>query len=437
MAHPPGPPVWQLPFLARDGARRPHEVSQRLYDRYGPVVRLGFWPVAYTYLFGREANELILSQRPDEFTWREALRALEAVDGPTALVLSDGADHKRRRRLVQPAFATRRIDAAVPVIVEEIDAAIDALPTGGRADVYELYRKTVRRIVVRVLFGDGLAGQADALGEALEPAIRFVDRPPQLQGRGMPGRRAARRSRRRADAIVDAEMARRRASGDLGTDVLGVLLATELTDEERCDQVVSLIAAGYDTTSAAVAWAVLELVRTPGVWDKAKAEVDERLGGRVPEAEDLRAMPYTGAVVHEALRLWPPAVLSGRRASSSFEFLGHTIGEGSILLFSPYVTQRAPEYWGSDADRFRPERWLEGEPAPFTFIPFGGAYRKCIGFALALTEVQVTVVRLLQRTTLRLAEPCRVVRGHGLSAMRPEGGVVVDVQQRQDLTTRQ
>ena len=433
----PGPPAWELPRLALEGARRPHEVSQRLHDRYGPVVRLGFWPVSYIYLFGREANELILSQRPDEFTWREALRALEAVDGPTALVLSDGEDHKRRRRLVQPAFATRRIDAAVPVIVEEVDAAIDELPLGGRIDVYALYRRAVRRIVVRVLFGDGLTGQADALGEALEPAIHFVDRPPQFQSRGMPGRRKARTARRRADAIVDAEMARRRASGELGTDVLGVLLATELTDEERRDQVVSLIAAGYDTTSAAVAWTVVELLRTPEVWDRVRAEVEDRLGERAPASEDLRAMPYTSAVVHEALRLWPPGVLSGRRASSSFEYAGHTIGEGSIVLFSPYVTQRSPEYWGEDAGRFRPERWLEADPAPFTFIPFGGAYRKCIGFALALTEVQVTVVRLVQRTVLRLAEPDAPVRGAGLSAMRPEGGVDVQVDQRLDLTTRQ
>jgi cytochrome P450 len=423
--------------LARDGARRPHEVSQRLHDRYGPVVRLGFWPVAYTYLFGREANELILSERPDEFTWREALRALEAVDGPTALVLSDGAEHKRRRRLVQPAFATRRIDAAVPIVVEEVDAAIDALPKGGGVDLYATYRKVVRRIVVRVLFGDGLTGQADRLGDVLEPAIRFVDRPPQLQARGMPGRGAARRARRQADAIVDAEMARRRASGDLGGDVLGVLLGTDLTDEERRDQVVSLIAAGYDTTSAAVAWTVLELLRAPGVWDEAKAEVDAHLGARPPEADDLRAMPYTAAVVNEALRLHPPAVLSGRRASSDFEFKGHTIAEGSIVIFSPSVTQRMPEHWGDDADRFRPERWLEGDPAPFTFIPFGGAYRKCIGFALALTEVQVIVVRLLQRTSLRLAEPDRLVRGVGLSATRPEGGVEVVVAERRDLTTRQ
>jgi cytochrome P450 len=148
-------------------------------------------------------------------------------------------------------------------------------------------------------------------------------------------------------------------------------------------------------------------------------------------------MPYVAALVNEALRLHPPGVLSGRRASSSFEYLGHTIAEGSIVIFSPYVTQRMPEHWGDDADEFRPERWLESEPAPFTFIPFGGAYRKCIGFALALTEVQVAVVRLLQRTTLHLADPNRVVRGEGLSSTRPDGGVEVVVDERRDLTTRQ
>ena len=429
--------MWDLPRIAREGGKRPHEVSYQLYERYGPVVRLFSLPSSYTYLFGREANELILSQRPDEFTWREALRALEHVDGPTALVVTDGADHKRRRRLVQPAFATRRIDAAVPIVVDEVDKAIDGFETGGQVDIYATYRKVVRRIVARVLFGAGLAGQADRLGEALEPAMHFIDRPPPFQFRGAPGYRAAKRARREADAIVDAEMARRRAAGDVGDDVLGVLLETELSDEERRDQVVSLIAAGYDTTSAAVGWTVLELLRTPRVHDAARAEVDDRVGDRVPDADDLRAMPYVAAIVNEALRLHPPAVLSGRRASSSFEYKGHTIAEGSIVLFSPYVTQRMPEYWGDDAEQFRPERWLEAEPPPFAFIPFGGAYRKCIGFALALTEIQVTVVRLLQRTSLRLADPDRVVRGMGLSSSRPDGGVVVEVEQRRNLTTRQ
>ena len=431
MARIPGPPPLALPGLLSRSLRQPHEVATELRARHGDVVRFGMSPITYVFLFGRDANELVLGERHATFLWGDALRALEPVDGPTALVLSDGEDHKRRRRLVQPAFATRRIDAAVPVIVDEVDRAIDALPRDDVVDLYERYRAAVRRIVARVLFGDAVAGRADELGAALEPALRFISRPPQLQGFGMPGWLAARRARRRADVIVDEEIARRRGSGDVGTDVLGMLLTTDLSDAELRDQVVSLIAAGYDTTSGAVAFAILELLRNPGEWDRARAEVVELLGDRAPTAEDLRALPYTAAVVNETLRLWP-APFSGRTTTEPFAYGGHEIAAGSTIVFSPYVTHRDPALWGDDADAFRPERWLEAEPAPHTFIPFGGAYRKCIGFALAMTEIQTVVVRLLQRTTLDLLDGGHDERGTGIAAMRPEHGVrvrVTDVRQ--------
>jgi cytochrome P450 len=381
------------------------------------------------YVFGQAANAEILGDGHKRFTWREALRPLEAVDGPTALPLTDGEDHDRRRRLVQPAFATRRIDAAVPLIVAEVDKVINGLRVGDTVDLYALYRAAVRRIVVRVLFGSALAENSDRLGEVLEPAMRFVDRPLQLQFKGAPGWRRARRARHEADAIVDTEVARRRSHDDAGTDVLGMLLDTGLSDAELRDQVVSLIAAGYDTTSAAVAWAVLELLRHPVEWEALKAQVLARLGldGRAPDADDLREMPYGRAVVNETLRLWPPASLSGRRAAEAFTVDGHQIPAGSIVVFSPFVTGRSAALWGDDADAFRPGRWLEQpEPPTFSFIPFGGTHRRCLGFALALTEIQVAVTRLVQRTRLTLL-PQASIRGTGLSALHPERGVAVRI----------
>lgn len=426
MARIPGPTPLAFSRLLARSLRRPHEVAVELQARHGDVVRFGMWPITYVFLFGRDANELVLGERHSTFLWGDALRALEPVVGSTALVLSDGEEHRRRRRLVQPAFATRSIDAAVPVIVDEVDRAIDALPRDGVVDLYDRYRAAVRRIVARVLFGDAVAGRADELGAALEPALRFIRRPPQLQGFGMPGWLAARRARRRADVTVDEEIARRRASGDLGTDVLGMLLATELDDAELRDQVVSLLAAGYDTTSGAVAFAILELLRNAGEWERARTEVAEIIGDRSPTADDLRSLPYTGAVVNETLRLWP-VPFSGRRTTEAFTYAGHEVAAGSTIVFSPYVTQRDPELWGGDADVFRPERWLEAEPVPHTFIPFGGAHRKCIGFALAMTEIQTVVVRLLQRTSLQLVDDAHVERGTGIAAMRPEHGVRVRV----------
>lgn len=429
MARLPGPGLLELARLGPDTFRHPADVATQLRARHGDVVRFGYKPMSYVMLFGLEANEMVLGERHGSFTWGEAMRTLEVVDGPTALVLTDGDEHKRRRRLVQPAFATRRVDGSVPLMIEEIDRVIDSLQVGETVDLFEHYTGAVRRIVTRVLFGEELGDRADELGAALEPALHFIGRPPQLTYRGVPGHRRARRSRRRADEIVDAEIARRRSSGALGDDILGALLQTELTDAELRDQVVSLVAAGYHTTSGAVGFAVLELLRRPGVWSATYDEVADRLGDHAPTGDDLRNLPYVQGVVHETLRLWPAPFL-GRIAQETFSYRGHTIPAGTAVVFSPFVTQRDPAVWGADALDFRPERWIGADPAPYSFITFGGSYRKCIGFALATTELTAVVTRLVQRTTLSLADPALAAaeRGTGMAAMHPQHGVRVVVE---------
>ena len=421
----PGPPLWSLPRKSLSGLRRPHELALDLRQRYGDVVRLGPPTSAYVYLFGEEANALVLLDRSASFTWAEVMAPLEPIVGSTALVVSDGEDHRRRRRLVQPAFATRRIDAAVPALVSEIDALIDSLPLGVFIDLHGLYRSAVRRIVVRVLFGDAPVGLADQIGAALEPATIWVDRPGEFQVPLTPLWWRARRGRRLAEDLVDAEIARRREGGQLGTDVLGVILATELSKVETSDQVISLIAAGYETTSAAIAWVVLELLAHPQEWARCRDEVRILLGDAAPSPEDLRAMPHLAAVINETLRLWPAPVL-GRTSCQAMSYRGYDLPAGTKILISPFVTHRSAEGWGDDAGAFRPERW-DGADAPPTerYFPFGGPYRHCLGFGLAMTEIQVAVIRLLQRVTLERHGADTELRAHGLSALRPDGGVPV------------
>jgi cytochrome P450 len=421
MAGVPGPSLLALSSFFIDALRHPGPVGQRLRARYGDAVRFGAGPMRYFMLFGAQANELVLGDRNDSFLWGPATKSLVHVDGPTALVVTDGEEHKRRRRLVQPAFAMRRIDGAVETMVEEVDRLIDGLVVGETIDLYPALRATVRRIVARVLFADAPSAVADELGGALEPALRFVERPPQLTGPGMPGRGRARRARDAADRIVDKELRRRRQTGDLGTDILGELLATDLSDVELRDQMVSLIAAGYATTSGAVAFAVLELLRHPEEWRSAEREV--------LDSTSPRGGPFIGAVVNETLRLWPTP-FAGRSTTDAVRFAGYDIPPSSTIAFSPYVTHRDTELWGADAETFRPSRWIdEPEPGPFRFIPFGGAYRKCIGFGLAMAEMQVTVTRLVQRTSLRRVDPNADVQGTGIASMYPEHGVRVIVEQ--------
>jgi cytochrome P450 len=416
--------------------RRPTETVEALQQRYGNVVRFGYRPFRYTVLFGPEANKLILADHADAFTWREAFAMLEPVDGPTALVVSDGDEHKRRRRLVQPAFHTKRINGYVDLMVEEVDRTLATWAPGRELRASDELRRSVRRIVVRALFGDELRERADEIGDVLEPALDFVDQPllQQQLKVDLPWTAWHRCKTARAgtDRIVDAELLRRRATDDPGAggDILAMLLSTVdedgspgLSDGEIRDQVVSLIAAGYHTTSGALAWSLRALLHEPGVWDKARAEVDEVLGAGEPTADALLSMHYLDGVVHESLRLWPPGFVAGRKCHEDVEFEGHTIKAGSMVLYSPWVTQRRPDLW-PDPHVFRPERW-ESDPLPYSFVPFGGGYRRCIGFAFATLELKATLARLLQRVELDLLSDDETPVG--TSGLRPQSGVPVRV----------
>ena len=415
---------------------RPVDTVVDLHRRYGPIVQFGLRPFQYTIVYGDTANRLILADRAEAFTWAEAFAMLAPVDGQTALVVSDGEVHKRRRRLVQPAFHTRRINGYVDLMVEEVDRTLDGWTAGRELRAYDELRKSVRRIVVRALFGDELRERADEIGDVLEPALQFVDRSllNQQLKLDLPGTawRKCTTARARTDAIVDAELARRRAADepDEGNDILAMLLSTVdddgapgLTDQEIRDQVVSLIAAGYHTTSGALGWLVRAVLHEPGVWDKARAEIDEAVGDGPLTIEALQSMRYVDGVVHETLRLWPPGFVSGRMCHDDVDFAGHTIRAGSMVLYSPWVTQRLAELW-PEPERFQPERW-ESEPLPYSFVPFGGGYRRCIGFAFATLELKVTLVRLLQRVELELLAADAVPVG--TAGLRPKSGVPVRV----------
>ena len=411
-------------------------VLQELHRRHGPVVDAGYSSSRMILLFGAEANEHVLSTAAHTFEWGEAMQALVAVDGPTALVVSDGDDHHRRRRLVQPAFSIKRVDAHLGLVVSEVDRALAAWQPATQLDAAVSLRDAVRRIVVRALFGEELGAEADRFGARLEPGLRYVQRMPQMRFehdlRFNPYSRVQ-RANRAADALVLAEVARRRAAGvdaDTHPDTLSALLAgvdgESLTDAELLDQVRSLMAAGFDTTSGAACWLVVELGRNPGALASVRAEVDAVLGDRAPTIDDLRALPLALGAVQEVLRLWPPGPAAPRMSIAPSELHGFEIPAGRLVLYSAYVTGRLPELW-PDPERFDPARWTPGapEPAPYSFVPFGGGNRRCIGFALATLELQVMVVRLVQQVEWRLRRS--TVRPTGIATLTPKGGVPVEV----------
>lgn len=438
----PGPtPLGHVRYL-KGLLGKPYDALLDLQRRYGPVCRFGFGSQQYVMLFGAEANKLLLSDSPThpKFLSRDVLSLLIPVVGSCAMVVSDGEDHRRRRSLVQPAFAHKRIQGYVPVMVDEIHRMIDGWQPGHSVDAFADVRSCIRRIAIRSLFGDRLKERTDEIGRELETALRYINRSPFLRfDHDVPGTayRRAMAARQRVDRYVRLEIDKRRAKPDDRGDVLDALLWScdhtggKLADLEVRDQVISLIASGYDSSSSAAGWAVYALLTYPEVYERVRAEVARVAGDEVLTAEHLEAMSYVGATVNEILRLYTPGVLTGRTAVESFEFAGHVIPRGTKVLYSQYVTHRLPELW-PEPEVFRPQRWDSSapdyrEPVPYSFVPFGGGYRQCIGFAFAELELRALIAELARRTTLSLVGG--PVQPTGVATMWPDGGVRVAVRE--------
>ena len=369
----------------------------------------------------------------DAFRWGHRLNVLRFYVGDESIIVADGDDHKRRRAVVQPGFAKRRLDGWVSMIVDEADRTIDEtiLPAAGVIDLFPVGRRLVLRVVINALFGAGFRERAAEIDGLIEPAKTYLE---QSLIRQLPHplpftRRACTREARLAfDRLVDEQIARRRAESrpDSG-DVLDLLLASgDLSDSEIRDQVVTLIAAGYDTTASSMGWTLIRALGAPGVWERLRAEADGGLNPGELGPSTLQQLPYAKAVVREAMRLHPAGVFSPRQATRDIAIGSHVIRKGSFLLLCPYLAGRDPGAW-EEPLRFDPDRHLTADrsevlPTNPAWVPFGRGPRHCIGFALAEMELILILSRFAQRLDLSLASP-EIPVPYGMVVNRPTGGV--------------
>lgn len=451
MAAIPGPRgLSQLGFMRRI-LRDPQPVLDELRECYGPISRLGAGPMRVVVVGAPSMLDELFAHPNDSFRWGHKFNLLGFVVGPGSMIVSDGPDHKRRRASVQTAFAIRRLHAWVPTILERTDAAVDRLGAdlatdlAGEPRIVDLYpvgRRIVLEVVVRSLFGERLAARAAEIGDLFRgpqdylesPAIRQFPHPIPFTTRAR-----VRADRTALDAILDTEIAHRRAHPDAGAvDTISSLVHdATMSDAEIRDQMATLIGAGYDTTAASLAWMTWCAALMPSVWAELRAEADAVFG---PVGSDtpvdhsvLARLDVADRVMRETLRLHPAGVVSPREAAVDVTIGGHTIPKGTLILWSAHLAGRDPDAW-ADPLRFDPDRFLDLTPeqkrvADHAWVPFGGGARNCIGFALAQMELTLIIARLAQRldvTPLASAAPKPV----GMVVNRPAGGVPMRVSVR-------
>jgi cytochrome P450 len=242
-----------------------------------------------------------------------------------------------------------------------------------------------------------------------------------------------RADRRALDAIIDGEIGKRRAnpSGD-PLDVLEALVADgTLDDSEIRDQVVTLIGAGYDTTSASLAWMLWCAALAPGLWDRLRAEADAVLVG-APDESTLARLDLANRTMRETLRLHPAGVISPRQAATDVEVGGYRIPKGTLVMWSAYLAGRDEKAW-TDPLRFDPDRFVtmseeQRALSDTAWVPFGRGARNCIGFALAQMELTLIIARLAQR--LDVEATGTKPRPVGMVVNRPTGGAPMRVTPR-------
>jgi len=410
--------------------------------RYGdlPYFRLGPYH-AYLVNHPDYVREILVTNQGN-FTKSRALQRAKVLLGE-GLLTSEGQFHLRQRRLVQPAFHRERLAGYASVMIEYAARLRDRWTPGSTVDVSDEMMRLTLAVVGKTLFSADVESEASEIGEALTTVLKMfrmlmLPFSEYLEKLPLPSIRRFEKARARLDQTIYKLIRERRESGKDAGDLLSMLLLAQdeegggsMTDTQVRDEALTLFLAGHETTANALTWTWYLLSQNPDCESRLHQELDSVLKGRTPEMVDLPQLRYTEMVFAEAMRLYPPAWAIGRMSKEPFELGGVQIAAKSICIVSPYVTQRDPR-WFPDPDRFDPERWTpearEARPK-FSYFPFGGGARLCIGERFAWMEGVLVLATLAQNWRLKLDHAQRV-RPLPLITLRSKYGMKMHLESR-------
>ena len=365
--HPPGPPRG-IPGRNIIAFRRdPAGFLTALARTYGDVAHLAFGRQRVFLLNHPDLIRDVLVTHNRNFVKGRGIQRARRVLG-AGLLTSEGAQHLRQRRLIQPGFHRDRIAAYGALMIDEAARLGAHWADGATLDMHQEMLRLTLAVVGKTLFNVDLEAEAAEIGTALNTLVgmfgsALMPFAEQLEYLPLPMVRRFGQARQRLDATIARLIAERRATGDRG-DLLSMLLFAQdagdsagMSDTQVRDEAMTLFLAGHETTANALTWAWYLLAQSPDVEAQLHAEIDRVLQGRLPTVDDLPQLAYTRMVMAEALRLYPPAWTIGRRALADCEIGGYRVPAGAIILMSQWVMHRDPRYY-PDSERFDPGRWM-------------------------------------------------------------------------------
>lgn len=443
----PGPGV--LPFLAGLPEFK-KDPLRGFFDsalKYGDVVRYrSLW---ITHQLSNPAHiQQILQTNSANYRKGRDYQILKSSLGE-GLLISEGALWQKQRKMTQPALHGQRVASFIGIMHRQAQRMVERwerlLDEQREFDIVPELMHLTLNVAGEALFTTSLDAETEIIREALAVGREYsVERAWSIVR--LPQRWPTRANRRYRKAladfhrVVDGLIASRRRTSEHPLDLLSMLMDARdeeghpMSDKQLRDEVATLLTAGHETTTLALAWAMYLIAQHPEVEARLRSEL-EFLQGRAPGYEDIGQLKYMRMVIDETMRLYPPVWVLSRSAVRDDQIGGFHVPAGSEILIFPYITHRHPKWW-PEPDRFMPERFAPENAASrvkFSYLPFGAGPRACVGLNFAMTEVQVVLAMLMQRFHVELAaDPASVLPDPSVT-LRPRPGLHVKLSNSPDL----
>lgn len=468
--YPPGPTYKMPGKLIRQFIHDPIKTLSTISQKYGDISYFKFGPKQHVYLINNpDYIEKVLIYDHRNFKKGKRLQTAKTLLGE-GLVTSEGDFHNRQRRLIQPIFHPRQIMAYAKIMTDYAIRLRDRWKNEDTLDISQEMMQLTLGIICKSVLNYDVESEAKQVGKALtttrnyskrlqSPIGHVLDKIPIL-----PAPRGAREAKKELDSLVYGLISDRRHQQESDNkgydDLLSRLLQAQdsklagpgspdsaqsssngkMSDKQVRDEVMTIFIAGHETTANALTWTFYLLSQHPDVEKKLHDEIDSILGAiyrnghvanKIPTADDIPKLQYTEKVLRESMRLYPPVWTIGRYVENDYNVGEYTIPAGSSILMSQYVMHHDPRYY-EEPEQFNPDRWtaeFKTQLPRFSYFPFGGGIRGCVGEPFAWMEGILIIATIAQKWTIRLVPGQRIKLDPAIT-LRPKYGMKMKLIQR-------
>jgi len=394
----------------------PLKVMAKYVGRFFQIPIPGFSPYV---VFGPEANRKVLVTERNKLTWRNTDPVTDYLNRGVLVV--DGEDHDRYRKLMEPPLHPSRLPDYTQMMISQTDRVTSQWRDGDTVDMLVESRKIALMIIMQTLFSKDVWDDLPRIWNPILKAIEYISPGAWIIWRNMPRFGFRKPLKELDDYLFQIITDRRKQNAEGGKqfiDLLQHLIDAGLTDKVIRDQMLTMMIAGHDTSTALLAWTFALLGQNLEIHAKVVEEVDQT---------EIKPQLLDN-VIKESLRLYPPIHIGNRRVAEDMDFTEGKVPAGERMFYSIYLTHRDPAIW-ENAEQFCPDRFSHGRKTPpFAYVPFGGGPRACIGAAFGQAEARIVMRRLLETHTFEFTG--HKIHPHMGATLEPRPGVMMKISLR-------